>query len=77
MIAKFTMNNVGQCWSCKNCIGSKKVRRVKAIVDFRPALYGKVYSNVEVILPECKVMNLYMTHVYHNPCDSYISIIDS
>lgn len=60
MVVKHKNSNVGQCWSCKNCVGH-------TLVKVQP---GSPYFKISglVALPECKIVEAYMTHVYREKC---------
>jgi hypothetical protein len=53
---KYMDDNVAQCWNCQ--------RRVSAAIG--------TISGISYILPECSATGLLMTHVYDNPCRSFL-----
>lgn len=56
-MGKWLGNNVAQCWTCKNCVGQRRV------------YYNHKTKSVD--LPECKIADCYMQYVIRVPCDCY------
>lgn len=60
----YAERNVHQCWTCKNCVGHCGEQMTVRDTD---CLQRQIY----VIYPECKLHNLYMTHLYVSLCPYY------
>ena len=69
---KYFLNNVDQCWTCNNCIGSSPLmsfshldEHINCMIEYEKGDRGMI------LLPECKVIDSYMLEVYHRSCPYY------
>ena len=71
----WALDNVSQCWHCKNCVGSKITDFYTAFMVKHPAHFSpsaiEEWSKMDVKLPECKKMGVYMTYVNHSECEKF------
>lgn len=66
---KYFLNNVDQCWTCNNCVGSSPLmsfshldKHISRMIEYDDGDSGMI------LLPECKVMDSYMLEVYRRNC---------
>lgn len=63
MVKKYKEYNVGQCWSCTNCVGHHIIyKNISGGLSHEPTAIG---------LPECKVQDMYMTYVCRETCPCF------
>ena len=60
----YAERNVHQCWTCKNCVGhyqhSMTIRDTSCLE-----------RQINVVYPECKKFDVYLTHLYVSLCPYY------
>lgn len=59
----YAQNGASQCWTCKHCVGQKEF--IAEILDPLEKRY------VKVLLPECKLVECYMTYTTAIPCKKF------
>ena len=57
----YTGFNCGQCWLCEHCVGQVPVTVRESHFEVKH----------EILLPECSVTGLAMTHVFKEPCSKF------
>lgn len=59
----YAENGVSQCWTCKRCIGKKEF--------IAKILHSSENRYVKVFLPECELVECYMTYTMAIPCEKF------
>jgi hypothetical protein len=62
---KYAEAGVNQCWTCKHCVGQKEY------TAGIPSLNYLGIFPVRVLLPECELVESYMTYTTAIPCEKF------